>query len=116
MTGTDKVHSYYIAKVLATVGITDKRLQNEINLALTVIPSLSCHQSADRARLANSWLQCWNLITGVSSAFLSKILKRRTQYLIAFIGMTCCFAIWTGVSADYAQTANNQAASAVGEC
>lgn len=27
--------------------------------------------------------------------------------------MTCVFAIWTGVSADYAQTANPQAASAV---
>lgn len=27
--------SYYLAKVLATVGITDKRLQNEINLGLT---------------------------------------------------------------------------------
>lgn len=56
---------------------------------------------------------CWNLITGVTGAFLTKVLKRRTQYLIAFIGMTLLFACWTGASADYAQTKNHQAAGAV---
>ena len=83
--------SYYLAKVLATVGITDKRTQNEINLGLT----------------------CWNLITGVTGAFLTKKLNRRTQYLIAFVGMTAVFACWTGASANYAQTKNEQAAGAV---
>jgi hypothetical protein len=37
---------YYLAKVLATVGITDRRKQNQINLGLT----------------------CWNLVTGVTGA------------------------------------------------
>jgi len=52
-------------------------------------------------------------VTGVTGAFLTRVLRRRTQYLIAFIGMTAVFAVWTGVSADYAQTGNPQAASAV---
>lgn len=81
----------YLAKVLNTVGITDKRSQNLINLGLT----------------------CWNLITGCSSALLSSKLKRRTQYLIAFSGMTILFACWTGASANYAQTKNEHAAGAV---
>ncbi|KAK4554311.1 hypothetical protein LTR86_008519 [Recurvomyces mirabilis] len=83
--------SYYLAKVLATVGITDKKVQNQVNLGLT----------------------CWNLVTGCTSAFLTSILRRRTQYLIAFIGMTVVFACWTGASADYAKTKNEQAAGAV---
>ncbi len=44
---------------------------------------------------------------------MTRVLRRRTQYLIAFIGMTAIFAVWTGASADYAQTGNSQAASAV---
>ncbi|KAK0943803.1 hypothetical protein LTR29_004567, partial [Friedmanniomyces endolithicus] len=83
--------SYYLAKVLSTVGIKDKRVQQELNLALT----------------------CWNLFTGVSGAFLTKVFRRRTQYLIAFIGMTIVFACWTGASADYANTKNKDAGAAV---
>lgn len=83
--------SYYLAKVLATVGITDKRVQNEVNLGLS----------------------CWNLVTGVTGAFLTRVLPRRTQYLIAFAGMTVVFACWTGASADYAQSKNSHAAGAV---
>jgi hypothetical protein len=51
--------SYYLAKVLNTVGITDKRVQNQINLGLT----------------------CTNLVTGIIGAFLTKRVKRRTQYM-----------------------------------
>ncbi|KAK0989535.1 hypothetical protein LTR91_009179 [Friedmanniomyces endolithicus] len=83
--------SYYLAKVLSTVGITNKRTQQQINLSLS----------------------CWNLITGVSGAFLTKVFRRRTQYLMAFIGMTIVFACWTGASADYANTKNKNAAGAV---
>ncbi|KAK6441414.1 hypothetical protein LTR95_002362 [Oleoguttula sp. CCFEE 5521] len=83
--------SYYLAKVLATVGISDKRKQNQINLGLT----------------------CWNLVTGITGAFLTKKLNRRTQYMIAFVGMTVVFACWTGASADYNNTKNQQAAGAV---
>ncbi|KFY34846.1 hypothetical protein V494_06425 [Pseudogymnoascus sp. VKM F-4513 (FW-928)] len=84
--------SYYLAKVLATIGITDHRKQNQINLGL----------------------QCWNLVSGVSAAFVTKKLGRRTQYLIAFGGMAAIFACWTGASAVFAENPkNNQAAGAV---
>lgn len=49
----------------------------------------------------------------MTGAFLTKKLTRRTQYFIAFIGMTAIFACWTGASADYAMTKNTQAAGAV---
>ncbi|KAL2870363.1 MFS transporter [Aspergillus lucknowensis] len=83
--------SYYLAKVLATIGITDTTRQNQINLGL----------------------QCWNLVSGVSGAFVAKSLRRRWQYLIAFGGMTVVFACWTGASATFAQNGNHDAASAV---
>jgi hypothetical protein len=41
------------------------------------------------------------------------VLPRRVQYLVVFAGMTCVFAVWAGVSAYYAQTANSHAAAAV---
>ncbi|KAH0836146.1 hypothetical protein AYO21_04845 [Fonsecaea monophora] len=84
--------SYYLSKVLATVGITKKRTQNEINLGLS----------------------CWNLVTGVSGALLAHFLPRRRQYLISYCGMTLLFACWTAASAVYAKDhSNNSAAIAV---
>lgn len=83
--------SYYLAKVLTTIGITESRKQNQINLGL----------------------QCWNLVSGVSGAFITKLIGRRTQYLLAFTGMTIIFACWTGASANFAMTANHNAAGAV---
>jgi len=52
-------------------------------------------------------------VTGVTFALLTRILRRRTQYLVAFVGMTVIFAVWTAASANYAQTGNSEAASAV---
>lgn len=46
-------------------------------------------------------------------AFLSSVLRRRIQYLVAFAGMTAVFAIWTGVSARYDQTGDSGSAYAV---
>jgi hypothetical protein len=83
--------SYYLAKVLTTIGITEKKRQNQINLGL----------------------QCWNLVSGVSGAFLTKLMGRRTQYLVAFTGMTIVYACWTGASANFSQTGNTHAAGAV---
>jgi hypothetical protein len=80
-----------LAKVLTTIGITDKRVQNEVNLGLS----------------------CWNLVTGVTGALLVRHLNRRLQYLIAFVGMTIVFACWTGASANYTNTGNHSAATAV---
>lgn len=81
--------SYYLSKVLASVGITSRRTQNEINLGLS----------------------CWNLVTGVTGAFLAHILPRRRQYLTSYIGMTVLFACWTGASAVYAEDHTNQSAA-----
>ncbi len=81
--------SYYLAKVLASVGITQSLRQNQINLGL----------------------QCWNLVSGTSGAFIAKKLGRRPQYMIAFFGMTAVFACWTGASALYAQSPTNNAAA-----
>ncbi|EJT99356.1 general substrate transporter [Dacryopinax primogenitus] len=84
--------SYYLAKVLATVGITVKRQQNIINLGL----------------------QCWNLITGVTGAFITHVLGRRPQYLISYTGMLLVFIAWTAASGVFAgDNSNNAAAGAV---
>jgi MFS family permease len=81
--------SYYLSKVLATVGITKRRTQNEINLGLS----------------------CWNLVTGVTGAFLAHRLPRRRQYLISYTGMTIMFACWTAASATYAKDHSNNSAA-----
>ncbi|KAH8811349.1 MFS transporter [Xylogone sp. PMI_703] len=83
--------SYYLSKVLKSIGIQSSRTQNQINVAL----------------------QCWNLITGISGSFATKYFRRRTQYLIAFSGMTVVFACWTAASARYTETGNKHAAGAV---
>ena len=49
----------------------------------------------------------------MTGSFLTKKLTHRTQYLIAFVGMTAVFACWTGASADYAMTKDAQAAGAI---
>lgn len=71
-------------------------------------------QGGNRRKLTASVYvsQCWNLVTGISGAFLTKVLRRRTQFLIAYVGMTAIFVVWTGVSADYAQAASARPASA----
>jgi hypothetical protein len=81
--------SYYLSKILATVGITDHRTQNEINLGLS----------------------CWNLVTGITGALLTRILPRRRQYLISYSGMTILFGCWTAASAVYAQNHDNHSAA-----
>ncbi|KIX00192.1 uncharacterized protein Z518_10330 [Rhinocladiella mackenziei CBS 650.93] len=81
--------SYYLSKVLTTVGITEKRTQNEINLGLS----------------------CWNLITGVTGALLAHILPRRRQYLTSYTGMTVMFACWTAASATYSKDHTNHSAA-----
>ncbi|KAH8895526.1 MFS transporter [Thozetella sp. PMI_491] len=83
--------SYYLARVLSTIGITEKRTQNIINLSLS----------------------CFNLVTCSGSSFLTKFMRRRVQYLTAFVAMCVTFAIWTGCSASYAQSSSQPAANAV---
>ena len=81
--------SYYLSKVLASIGITSKRIQNELNLGLS----------------------CWNLVTGISGSLLTHILPRRKQYLISYVGMTAVFACWTAASAVYAKDDTDGAAA-----
>ncbi|KAJ3541733.1 hypothetical protein NM208_g2601 [Fusarium decemcellulare] len=85
--------SYYLAKVLATVGITDRLKQQQINLSLS----------------------CWNLVTGATAASVgTDYLPRRTQLLVGFGSMCAIFACWTGASAVFASDdTNNSAAIAV---
>lgn len=83
--------SYYLAKVLETIGISSRLRQNQINLGL----------------------MCWNLVTGVAGSFVQHWVKRRTQWLIAFVGMTVVYASWTAASAVYDDTNNGHASRAV---
>lgn len=83
--------SYYLARVLETVGITKKATQNKVNLALN----------------------CWNLVTGMTASLLVGVTPRRVMYLVSVTGMFLTFAAWTGASASYAETKNTAAAGAV---
>ncbi|KAF2222788.1 general substrate transporter [Elsinoe ampelina] len=65
--------SYYLARVLETVGITSAREQN----------------------IMNGSLQIFNWMTAVASAFLTAYLRRRTQFLLSVGGMLAVFATQT---------------------
>ncbi|KAF4547930.1 Sugar (and other) transporter-like protein 29 [Elsinoe fawcettii] len=65
--------SYYLARVLETVGITSAREQNIIN----------------------GGLQIFNWLTAVASAFLTAYLRRRTQFLLSVGGMLVVFSAQT---------------------
>lgn len=81
--------SYYLAKVLTTIGITSRLAQNQINLAL----------------------MCWNLITGVAGSVLQRSVRRRVQWLTSYCGMAVAYACWTAASAVYAGDGDNDNAS-----
>ncbi|KAJ9156094.1 General substrate transporter [Pleurostoma richardsiae] len=65
--------SYYLGKVLATVGVTSSNTQTIINGCLMI----------------------FNWITATTSAFLTAKLKRRTQFLISGFGMLAVFSAQT---------------------
>ncbi|KAM0546451.1 hypothetical protein ACHAPJ_010807, partial [Fusarium lateritium] len=65
--------SYYLVRVLETVGVT----------------------SAEERNILNGCLMIFNWITSVISAFLTAYLKRRTQFLISGCGMLAIFATQT---------------------
>ncbi|KAJ5103767.1 hypothetical protein N7532_004296 [Penicillium argentinense] len=84
--------SYYLHDILKSVGIESSYDQSMINGALTI------------------W--CFLVALGCSS-FLVDILGRRLLFMIAGVGMLITFSIWTGCSAEYAQTGNQSAGSTV---
>ena len=80
--------SYFLARILDNVGITDDRTQNLINLAMA----------------------CWGFVSGVTLALTVPKMRRRRAYLTCTISLTLIFTGWTVASARYALT-NSQAAS-----
>ncbi|GES58879.1 related to hexose transporter protein [Aspergillus terreus] len=65
--------SYYLVRVLQTVGIANYKTQNTINGCLMI----------------------WSWITAIVSAFLTARIRRRTQFLVSTIGMLAIFASQT---------------------
>lgn len=79
--------SFYLSKVLNTIGITSARDQNIIN----------------------GTLQIWNWITAIVSSFLTAYLKRRTQFGISVCGMLICFVLQTTFAGLFAERGNTNA-------
>ncbi|KAF9873874.1 hypothetical protein CkaCkLH20_08608 [Colletotrichum karsti] len=79
--------SYYLARVLDTVGFKNNRDKNIINGCLMI----------------------WNWITAVSSAFLTAKLKRRTQFMISTVGMLAVFASQTLCAGLFNERGDTQA-------
>jgi sugar porter (SP) family MFS transporter len=83
--------SYYISKVLNSIGITNETTQLEINGGLAI----------------------WNMITAVSITFFIDKFGRRPLFLTSVGGMLVTFIAWTVCSSQFALHGNNQAATAV---
>ncbi|EMG45985.1 LAC12 Lactose permease [Candida maltosa Xu316] len=72
--------SYYLNKVLDTIGITDAKMQLEINGCLMI----------------------YNLVMATSATFCVRFFRRRTLLLTCVGGMLICYIIWTALSAEFA--------------
>ncbi|KAK8217256.1 hypothetical protein M8818_001509 [Zalaria obscura] len=83
--------SYYFAKVMDSIGVTDTNTQFEINGGLTIL----------------------SLIVSVSCAFLVDIVGRRPMFLAATSGMLVCFTLWTVCTALFDLHGNKAAGKAV---
>ncbi|PVI02833.1 general substrate transporter [Periconia macrospinosa] len=83
--------SYYLVRVLETVGVTDARERN----------------------ILNGCLMIFNWITSVISAFLTARLKRRTQFLISVGGMLAVFVSQTLCAGLFNEMKNKHAGQAV---
>ncbi|OBA19187.1 MFS general substrate transporter [Metschnikowia bicuspidata var. bicuspidata NRRL YB-4993] len=69
--------SYYLAKVLDSIGITETKKQLEINGSLMI----------------------YNFVICVALMSVCRMFKRRTLFLTCFSGMLVCYTIWTILSA-----------------
>ncbi|KAG8997888.1 hypothetical protein FRB94_007391 [Tulasnella sp. JGI-2019a] len=83
--------SYYLNKVMDSIGITDVSTQN----------------------LINGILQIYNLIVAVTAGLLCDRVGRRTLFLVSNVGMLLFFTCQTITSARYAITGNHAAANGV---
>ena len=86
------VVSYYLTLVLNTIGITEVKDQTLINGLLQIF----------------NWL---------ASTFLGALMVdrvgRRTLFLLSTAGMLCSYAVWTGLSAHFANTGGEAVGRAV---
>lgn len=69
--------SYYLNKVLNSIGITDTSRQLLINLCLML----------------------FNFVVSFVICCVSGFFKRRTLFITCVVGMLCCFVVWTALSA-----------------
>lgn len=69
--------SYYLSKVLTSIGITDSKKQLQINFCLMI----------------------YNLVVSTAVCCTSNFFKRRTLFLTCVIGMLTTYIIWTILSA-----------------
>lgn len=81
--------SYYLPKVLANVGISSKKKQNQINLSIS----------------------CVTLTTSIISAFSTLRFGRRIMWLTSFALMAVSYWILTATSATFAKSGGGSAAS-----
>ncbi|KAL5359028.1 general substrate transporter [Aspergillus floccosus] len=83
--------SYYIAKILESIGYTSSVQQN----------------------LINGCLQIMNMIVALTMCFFVDKIGRRKLFLVSTAGMLVAFVVWTICSARYAIAGNHNAANAV---
>lgn len=83
--------SYYLARILENVGITDSETKLQINLGNT----------------------CWGFVNGMVMALAVYKFKRRTMYLACTICLLFVYTGWTVASANYAQTKSHASSIAV---
>lgn len=70
--------SFYLVKVLISIGITLTKRQLQINGCLMI----------------------YNFVLCIAFATLVKRLKRRTMFIMSCVGMLVCYVIWTALSAQ----------------
>ncbi|CAK7202806.1 hypothetical protein SEUCBS139899_005533 [Sporothrix eucalyptigena] len=85
------VVSYYLAKVLTTVGIT----------------------SVTNQTLISACLQIWNLVISIGGAACVDRVGRRPLFIYGTIGMLVSFILISGLSGSFANTGNHQVGIAV---
>ncbi|OQO05427.1 hypothetical protein B0A48_09196 [Cryoendolithus antarcticus] len=65
--------SYYLDKILTTIGITDSSVKGKINIGRS----------------------CWDLVNGVTLALVVKRFRRRTMYLVCTCSLLVVYVGWT---------------------
>ncbi|KAH9939348.1 hexose transporter [Epithele typhae] len=83
--------SYFLARILDNVGVTDDRTKNLINLAMT----------------------SWGFVNATGLALTVPKMRRRTGYLAGTLALLLIFTGWTIASAQYARTNSDAASRAV---